>query len=403
MNNLTFHFGRLRVMELGSSQTSYCEQWRYPVSPNRIVQSRGICLIVFLVKVLLYTIAWHQSPTVPETFFDEAKVRVDFNHFHPATRKLAIFDAGWYLDIVSNSYANAKDSGAFYPLWPFILRVAGCANNPWAPVVSAGLSAVFWCLGLGLIFVWVAKEFSPQMAWCVVLINLLMPSSMTYWLGFTESLFFFLFASFLRYSVGTRLWISLVAAFLLTLARPVGIFVVLIPLIWWILGIRRSFSVFCIFGFLAGFLFYFVIMWYSLGSPFAGWAAQRFHVNRPSLSYVLDLPKFFNSLFNITSFHDPKGSFLDRLIFVLSFWCVVRLWKIRPSWCAVSMLMLLVPAMTNQFLSFSRFTIVVVPLLIPMSEMLLQLRWPALSTLVVGSLATQYYLISRFFSFEWAT
>jgi hypothetical protein len=67
------------------------------------------------------------------------------------------------------------------------------------------------------------------------------------------------------------------------------------------------------------------------------------------------------------------------------------------------MLMLLVPAMTNQFLSFSRFTIVVVPLLIPMSEILLQLRWPALSTLVVGSLATQYYLISRFFSFEWAT
>ena len=178
---------------------------------------------------------------------------------------------------------------------------------------------------------------------------------------------------------------------------------VLIPLMWWILGIRRLFSVFCILGFLAGFLFYFVIMWYSLGSPFAGWAAQSFHVNKPSLSYVLDLPKFIDSLFNITSFHDPKGSFLDRLVFVVSFWCVVRLWRIRPSWCAVSMLMLLVPAMTNQFLSFSRFTIVVVPLLIPMSEILLQLRWPALSTFVVGSLATQYYLISRFFSFEWAT
>jgi hypothetical protein len=199
------------------------------------------------------------------------------------------------------------------------------------------------------------------------------------------------------------LWIALVAALLLSIARPVGIFVVLIPVIWWILGIRRLFSTFCIFVFLTGFILYFVVMWYSLGSPFAGWAAQKFHVNKPSLIYVLDFPKFINSLFNITSFHDPQGSFLDRFIFVMAFWCVVRLWRIRPSWCMVSMLMLLVPAMTNQFLSFSRFTIVVIPLFIPMGEMLIQLRWPALSALVVGSLATQFYLISRFFSFEWAT
>ena len=403
MNRFIFQFSKLIVIELGASQTAHCEQWKQPFFSNRLIQIRAICLIVFLVKILLYGIAWNKSPTVPETFFDGSKTRVDYSRFHPAIRKLAIFDAGWYLDIVSNNYTNGKDSGAFYPLWPFLLSVFGCANNPWAPLVSAGLSVVFWCFGLGLIFSWAAKEFSYHMAWCVVLVNLLLPSSMTFWLGFTESLFFFLFASFLKYSVGARLWISLVAALLLSVSRPVGIFVVLMPVIWWVLGIRRLFSAFCILAFVAGFMLYFGVMWYSLGSPFAGWSAQKFHVNKPSLSYVVDFPKFIDSLFNITSFHDPQGSFLDRFIFVISFWCVVRLWWIRPSWCVVSMLMLLVPAMTNQFLSFSRFTIVVIPLFIPMGEILIQLRWPALSALIFGSLATQFYLISRFFSFEWAT
>ena len=403
MNKFNSQLSKLIIVELGTSQAAYCEQSKHSDFSVHLLHIRAICLFVFFFKILLYTIAWNKSPTVPEGFFDVAKARIDYNSFHPAIRKLAIFDAGWYLDIVSNRYTNGKDSGAFYPLWPFLLKVFGCANNPWAPLISAVLSVVFWCLGLGLLFSWAAKEFSYHMAWCVVLVNLLLPSSMTFWLGFTESLFFFLFACFLRYSIGTRLWIALVAALLLSIARPVGIFVVLIPVIWWILGIRRLFSTFCIFVFLTGFILYFVIMWYSLGSPFAGWAAQKFHVNKPSLIYVLDFPKFINSLFNITSFHDPQGSFLDRFIFVMAFWCVVRLWRIRPSWCMVSMLMLLVPAMTNQFLSFSRFTIVVIPLFIPMGEILIQLRWPALSALVIGSLATQFYLISRFFSFEWAT
>ena len=364
---------------------------------------RSICSVVLVSKIIIFIIAWCAAPSVPESLFDEMQVPLDYCRFPTAIRKFAAFDAGWYLSLVDNSYKNSKGAAAFYPLWPFLLRTFGCANNPWAPVISAGLSAVFWCSGIGLIFVWVSKEFSHETAWWILLANLLLPSSMTYWLGFTESLFVLLFAAFLRYANTEKYWITLLAALLLPLVRPVGIFVISLPLIWWFVGLRRSRSMYCVMVFLAGWLSYFSIMWFNLGSPMAGWDAQKYHVNQPSLYYIFDIPKLVDSLFYITSFHDPKGSLLDRTMFVVAFWCICRLWRFRPSWCLVSILMLLVPAMTNQFLSFSRFTIVVIPLLFPMAELLSKIRRFWLTALIGGLLLVQYYLIDRFFRFEWAT
>lgn len=376
---------------------------RQAARPSSKICFCQICWFVLLLKVGVYIIAWHNSSSVDVKFFEDSKPQVDFQKIHPKLFNLASNDVLWYLEIVSKGYTLGKDSGAFYPVWPFLLRCFGCAESPWSPLIAALASVGFWILGLFLFFRWATRTASREAAWSMVLANLLLPSSMTFWIGFTESFFFFLFVTFLVFTDSRNSWVSWVASFILPMTRPVGIFIVLIPCLWWMLGLRRRFSTGCVLSFLAGWLCYFCIMWYSLGHPLAGWAAQKYHVNAPSLSYVKDIPKFISSLFNITSFHDPTGSLLDRVAFIASFWFVVRLWSIRPSWCITTAAMLLIPAMTNQFLSFSRFTIVAIPLLFPIGMVLQRLRPGWMGACIALAMAVQYYLIHQYFSFGWGT
>ena len=362
-----------------------------------------LCGVVLLVKIGVYLLALYNALGVNIDVIEYARPRWNYKRIEPSLLHLASCDVQWYLEIVSIGYSPGKDSGAFYPAWPMILRLLGCQESAWSPLIAAVASGVLWSAGLVLLFRWASATLSKPIAWSMVLANLLLPSSMTFWIGFTESLFFLLFVSFLAFAEGRRFWISWIAAFCLSLTRPVGIFLIVIPGVWWLLNLRRRFATGCILSFLAGWSVYFAIMWTTMGHPLAGWAAQKYHINEPSLRYVTDIPRFLNSLFNITSFHNPTGSLLDRVAFVAAFWGILRLWKIRPSWCLATQLMLLIPAMTNQFLSFSRFTIVAIPLLVPIGEMLLRLRLRWLCLWISLSLATQYYLIHQFFTFGWGT
>ncbi len=362
-----------------------------------------VCYGVILLKLILYLVAWGRSATLRAEYYQDSRPHVDFSRILPPLRSLASYDALWYLELVSHGYSPGRESGAFYPAWPLLLKLLGCADSGWSPVIAAGCSTLLWAMGIGVLFRWCSATFSGVTAWSVVLANLLLPSSMTFWIGFTESLFFFLYACLLAFSSGSKPWVAWGSAFLLSLTRPVGIFLMIIPAIGWLVGARRRFSAACVLAFLAGWIVYFVVMWACLGHPLAGWEAQKLHVNQPSLRYVTDIPKFLKSFVHITSFHDPTGSFLDRLMFVGSFWGIVRLWQWQPAWCLATAAMLLIPAMTNQFLSFSRFTVVAIPLLFPMGELLLKMPFPWLMGWILLAMAAQYYLMSQYFSSGWGT
>jgi len=358
---------------------------------------------VILLKMTLYLVAWGRSATLPAEYYQGSRPQVDFSGIHPSLRSLVSYDASWYLELVVHGYSPGRESSAFYPAWPLLLKGLGCDQGRWSPLVATGCSALLWAAGVGILFRWCSASFSRETAWSVVLANLLLPSSMTFWIGFTESLFFFLYACLLAFSAATRPWLAWGSAFVLSLTRPVGIFLLILPAIDGLLGVRRRFSVGCVLAFLAGWMVYFGVMWACLGHPLAGWEAQKLHVNQPSLRYVADLPKFLGSFVHVTSLHDPTGSFVDRLMFVGAFWGVVRLWRWKPAWCLATLAMLLIPAMTNQFLSFSRFTVVAIPLLFPIGELLLKTPWPWLVFGILLALAVQYHLISQYFSLGWGT
>jgi hypothetical protein len=373
---------------------------------------RNICCYVFFLKIMIYTVAFYGTPLIDQIEKIDRVGIAKFPIISAASVQFSNCDNIYYLGLASHGYSQSFSKyAAFYPAWPMLLRIFGCGKFDgidesgfyWSPLVSAVISIVFWATGLFLLFRWAKRTMSSRVAWSMVLANLLLPSSMTFWIGFSESLFFFLFVCFLVFSDGARPWLAWIAAFFLSLTRPVGIMVLIIPAVSVLIDHRRKVAIGSVFGFLLGWVVYFGIMWYTMGDPLDGWIAQKYHTNQPSLLYLLEIKKFFNSFLLVKSFHDPVGSFVDRFVFILAIICVLRLWMIRPSWCLSACCMLLIPAMTNQFLSFSRFTIVVIPLLVPIGLALLQMKKHWLFCVIAFSLGTQYYLIYSYFSGEWGT
>lgn len=381
-------------------------------SQGQVFFIRNICCYVCFLKIMIYAVTFYGTPLIDQIEKKNGVGIAKFPIISAASVQLYHCDNIYYLGLASHGYSQSFSKyAAFYPAWPMLLRFFGCGEFDgmyesgfyWSPLVSAVISIVFWAAGLFLLFRWATRTMSSRMAWSIVLANLLLPSSMTFWIGFSESLFFFLFVCFLVFSDGARPWLAWIAAFFLSLTRPVGIMVLIIPAVSVLIDHRRKVAIGSVFGFLLGWVVYFGTMWYTMGDPLSGWIAQKFYTNQPSLLYLFEMKKFFNSFMLVKSFHDPVGSFLDRFVFILAVICVLRLWLIRPSWCLAACCMLLIPAITNQFLSFSRFTIVVIPLLVPIGLALLQMKKHWLFCVIALSLGTQYYLIYSYFSGEWGT
>ena len=155
---------------------------------------------------------------------------------------------------------------------------------------------------------------------------------------------------------------------------------------------------------LTGWGFYFCLMHWSAGSWDAGIVAQRFFPNQPSVGNFFDVRTLLGAFCNVGSFHNPLDSFLDRSLFILTLASIP--WIFRESrvagWFTVAMG--LVPAGTNLFLSYTRFSALVVTLPLLWSGVMLRtrLRWPTVFV-VLGVLGCgQVYCATRFFEYEWA-
>jgi hypothetical protein len=65
--------------------------------------------------------------------------------------------------------------------------------------------------------------------------------------------------------------------------------------------------------------------------------------------------------------------------------------------------MVVVPAFTNWFLSFSRFTIVILPLTLSLGFWLHFCDKIIFRSFLLFGLINQWYLLNRYFSFDWAS
>ena len=155
--------------------------------------------------------------------------------------------------------------------------------------------------------------------------------------------------------------------------------------------------------FFIGFATYLSILRTATGDFFAGFRAQQYFINSPSLSHLLEPGMVVSQFFRFEELHSPQGSMLDRMMFIGSLVLIVPASRFRLGWGAVCVAIVLIPASTNWFLSFSRFSIVAIPLWIIAGIRIAKWDPFVMRVAVAYSLIIQGWLWWRFLQLQWAS
>lgn len=314
---------------------------------------------------------------------------------------LTTWDGEQYLYLSEHGYEAGSPTAGLYPLWPWLVRGVSFLTGGHAvlaAVVSANLlSLIAW----GLLFRLVADSQGDAVATRALLLLVAFPGALFYQFAYSESLFLFLAALlFTGMGRGRYLLVGL-AAFLLALTRAVGVLCVL-PLLWWAWERRGAWLV-CASPIL-GCATYLGFMHASTGNAFEGFAAQASYVHQQSTARLLDVAGFFRSFFTVAWGHGLTDSPIDRVFFVLFVVSLPRVWRMSRVWFFYALGLGLVPAITAEFASYTRFLAVCFPVFAAFAAMSRHRRIPA--TVFAGSIAllwlVQLALLLRHVTFRWA-
>ncbi len=136
-------------------------------------------------------------------------------------------DALWYLRIGSQGYLADDGSGAFFPLYPVLIRVVGVLTGGHWLLAAYLVSNLALLAALVLLYRLTALEFSDSMARKAVLYLCAFPTGFFLFAPYSESLFLALAIGAL-YTARTRRWgLAIPLAFLAALSRSPGVLLAL--------------------------------------------------------------------------------------------------------------------------------------------------------------------------------
>lgn len=314
--------------------------------------------------------------------------------------ELATWDAAHYLFLAQNGYRQGDPSCAFYPAWPMLIWAVSRAGFPLL-LVGITLANILFVLAACLFYTWIRDEH-PDFALASCSLLFVFPGSLFFRFPYSESLFLLgevlLLIGLQRRSVG----LCASSAFLLPMIRAVGIFSIL-PL-GYIAWRDRRFLL-PIFSCFVGYACYFFIQYEFTGSPFSGFDAQKFFPNNPSIMNIVRFDKAIAALCDVDfrGMHTMQYSPIDRLFFL--FYCSSLPWLFRRSRILffLSIGLGIIPALSNQFLSYTRFSSVNLPFLIWMGAVIVAIpSRPLRGVIWAGLVIVHLFLLSRYLSFRWA-
>lgn len=347
-----------------------------------------------------------------------------FANFHGAVEKVPTFATRWatwdaqhYLFIAEHGYIAGHVSGAFWPLWPLVLRLAVHATGGPALGVAlalANLLAFGAAIGLWHLVRARSTEGDFRTADWTVAFLLAFPSAFFLALPYSEALFLALAIALFRALDHRRHGWAVLAAFALPLARPVGVFI-LLPLIYYARrALRRPDApqegaagraglALLLLAPLAGTAAYFATHLLSTGEVLGAFAVRGRFVSGQSLGQLLDLPGFLRAAVAVDALHSVTGSLLDRVLFLLALAALPWVYRRDRMLFWYALPMTLVPALSLRFMAFTRFALVLFPVFWAGAATLLAprravLRW----SLLALSLALQLWLYFRHSLNLWA-
>jgi len=337
------------------------------------LQKLIILTIIFKLAIILIIIcAYFELPFNFEYY--------TYNFVYPSDEKFNVFsgfktwDGQHYLSIAENGYPSGVTSNtAFYPLYPALIRGIGFFFLGNTLLSGILISNIFSILAIIYFYLFVKKMYDDKIAFTA---SILMISFITFFytsVVYSEALFILLVIAFFYYFYEKKFYTCLLLSILIPLARPTGILVIL-PVIaylflerWNNKNVKETKSSFLILGFISGFLIYLGVMNYFTGSFFSGFYAQNLFIANNSLSNLIDPVSWvYKNFINIQyTFNGFTTSILNRIIFGFYLVLLYYIYKNLDTTLFVYSLALgLIPALTGNFMSYSRFILVVFPIFI---------------------------------------
>ncbi|HKP51922.1 MAG TPA: mannosyltransferase family protein [Chloroflexia bacterium] len=141
------------------------------------------------------------------------------------------WDGQWYLKIATEGYSRDDGSAAFFPLYPWSVKVFGWLAGEryiWAGTL---LSALFFLVALVLLHRLVRLDFHPKDAHRTIFYVAAFPMAFFFWAVYSESLFLLLAVATLLAARTQRWWWAAVSVSFAIWTRTTGL-LLLLPLGW---------------------------------------------------------------------------------------------------------------------------------------------------------------------------
>ena len=308
---------------------------------------------------------------------------------------LKTWDGQIYLYLADHGYGPHQFTNAFYPLFPFLIRVAGLLLDGNNLLGGLLISHLFVFLSMIYLYRWMRENFDERTTFYGCLFVLAFPTG--FFLGFlySESVFLTLAAGYFYYWSHKKTGWAIFCAFLLPLSRPTGVLVFLPALIAaWVGRQGKQFWIskwLPALGFLAGYAGYLGFMRMTTGNAFAAFDAEKTFIAHFALNNIFHPVDWFARIFFQL---DPSFPFttillLNRIFFILFLWAlwVCRKFLTKPLF-VYCLVLGLVPALSGELVTYLRYLLVLFPLF-----PVLALKWKGKELFYLApSLALQAYL-----------
>jgi Mannosyltransferase (PIG-V) len=199
------------------------------------LSSRGAVLLVAVFAALSFGPASGGLARENELKFDEPALTHALAA--PVLAPLARWDSVWYLTIGDSGYGGSSARGAFFPLYPVLVRGVGTVfGGSHAALLAAAflVSLVAFLAALTLLFRLTELELGRRLARPTLLLLAVFPAAVYFGVPYSESVFLLLaVGAFYAARTGRWAWAGACAA-LASATRSAGLLLVIpLVLIWW--------------------------------------------------------------------------------------------------------------------------------------------------------------------------
>ncbi len=313
----------------------------------------------------------------PESF--NKKVYLSIFHWPPDSivnteSYYKTFDAHHYLYLAQKWYSKRPiQQNAFFPLYPFLIRIFATLFGSFF-LSGLVLSNLFSLAGFYILYLYLRETDREEMP--IYLLLLAFPASFFFSRIYTESLFFLLLV-LLMYGFRRKIkWMVLISSILLPLSRPHGVIVGISVFIMTLLNReKRQLFILSLAGFWLGGVIYLLIMYFSTHDVFAAIHAQALYPRVNPLKMLVNPYRWVKENFIFPSYamrYLGPGNFVyERIVFLIYAMALLygRKYLLREEYILLVVLGLF-SALTDHFMSFSRFLLPLFPLYVALWGML---------------------------------